>query len=388
METVGLGRINRFLLKKQHLSKDSKIDDIIQITKDIGGLHGTSGTGPYLSLFARSASFKKNDLAFELSKTKSLARLRYVRNTIYVLPKEFIPVAFAATSRMSAVKAEKYSKYLGISPGHYQRIASKILKILKGRGLTAKEIRKKLRTSVNVAPIVNLMCDTGLLVRGIPKEGWKSTLHTYYLFEDYYPGLDLAAFDEAQAREIVIRQYISSFGPVSEQDVAWWTGFPLTQVRRVLEHLSDEISPVKAQGLGEDFFLLSSDLDELKTLAKKEEPEVNLLPALDPYLMGYKIRARYLESSRTNQIFDRSGNATSTILVDGRVVGVWDSDEIRVKIFIFDDVDGDALKEVRSQAAAMGAFLSELPVQVRTCESMTPLTRKTAGAFMSPLKGR
>jgi hypothetical protein len=388
METLGLDRINRFVLKKQHLSKDAKVDDIVRVTRDIGGLHGAIGTGPYLSLFVRSMNFKKKDLAFELSKTKNLARLRYVRNTIYILPKEFIPVAFAATSRMSAVTAEKYIKYLGISPGYYQRICSKILNVLEGRGLTAKEIRKKLRTSVNITPIVNLMCDTGLLVRGIPKEGWKSTLHTYYLFEDYYPDLDLAVFDEAQAREIVIRKYISSFEPVSERDIAWWTGFPLTQVRRVLEHLADEITPVEVQGLGQGFFMFSTDLDELRALVKKEEPEINILPALDPYLMGYKIRTRYLESSHTNRIFDRSGNATSTILVDGRVVGVWDSDEIRVKIFIFEDVNGDVLREIRLQAAALGAFISELPVQIETCESMAPLTRKTAGAFLSPLKGR
>ena len=199
METIGLDRINHFVLKKQHLSEDSKIDDIVQITRDIAGLHGTSGTGPYLSLFARSKNFKKNDLAFELSKKKSLARLRYVRNTIYVLPQEFIPVAFAATSRMSGGTAERYSKYLGITPGYYERTANKILKVLKGRGLTAKEIRKKLKLSVNITPIVNLMCDKGLLVRGLPREGWKSTQHSYYLFGDYYPGLDLAAYDEEEA---------------------------------------------------------------------------------------------------------------------------------------------------------------------------------------------
>jgi hypothetical protein len=388
METIGLERINRFLLKKQHLSKDSKIEDIVQITKDIGGLHGTSGTGPYLSLLARSRNFKKEDLKVELFKKKSLARLRYVRNTIYVLPREFIPVAFAATSRMSGGTAERYSKYLGITPGYYQRISSKILKVLRGRGLAAPEIRRKLRLSVNISPIVNLMCDKGLLIRGFPRESWKSTLHTYYVFGDYYPELDLAAYNEEKAREIVIRQYMSSFGPVCEQDIAWWTGFPLTQVRGVLEHLSDEIVPIEIQDLGGGFYMFSSELEALKSSERQERSEVNFLPGLDPYLMGYKNRQRYLDSSHYNWVFDRSGNAASTILVDGRIAGVWDLGETVVKIFIFDKVDEDVIKEIYSKAVDMGAFISERPVHVEMCDSMTPLTRKTAGAFMSPLKDR
>ncbi len=386
METFSLERVNRFVLKKQHLLEESKIDDIIRITNDIGGLHGTIGTGPYLSLFARSKNFRRDDLIVEMSKKKSLARIRYVRNTIYVLPREFIPVAFAATSRMSGVTAEKYSKYLGITPGYYQRIASKIMKVLKGRGLTAMEIRKKLRLSVNITPIVNLMCDKGMLVRGFPRGGWKSTQHTYYLWGDYFPELDLSAFEEEEAREIVIRQYISSYGPVTEQDIAWWTAFPLIQVRRILGHLSGEVLTIEVQDLGEDFFLSSADLETLKSLKKQERSEVRILPALDPYLMGYKYRKRYLESNHYNWVFDRSGNATSTILVGGQVLGVWDLDEMGIKIFMFKEVEEDVDEEVRSKAADVGTFLLEREVRINRCDSMTPLNRKTAGAFMSPLK--
>ncbi len=388
MKTIDLDRIDRFVLKKQHLSEDSKIDDIVRITRDIGGLHGTSGTGPYLSLYARSRNFKKSALAFELSKKKSLARLRYVRNTIYILPQELIPVAFAATSRMSGLTAERYSKYLGITPRYYERTANKILKVLKGRGLTVKEIRKKLKLSVNITPIVNLMCDKGLLVRGLPREGWKSTLHTYYLWEDYFPCLDLTAHEEEEAREIVLRQYLSSFGPVSEKDISWWTGFPVTQVRRILDHLSGEILPVEVHGFGECFFLPSADLDALKSFKEQERSEVNVLPALDPYLMGYKHRERYIDSTHYNWVFDRSGNATSSILVDGRVVGVWDLEDTVVKVFIFKKVSEVVFEEICSKTLEIGTFILETRVHAKVCDSMIPLNRKSAGAFMSPLKDR
>jgi hypothetical protein len=386
METVNLAKVNHFVLKKQHLADDSKMGDVVQIAKDIGGLHGTSATGPYLSLLARSISFQRENLAIEMSKKKSLARIRYVRNTIYILPKEFIPAAYAATSQMAEVTAAQFTKYLGITPTQYVRISNKILKLLRGRGLTTREIKKKLRTATNVAPIVNLMCDKGLLVRSLPREGWKSTQHAYYLFEDYYPDLDLSAHDEKEARRKIVEQYILSFGPVSEQDIAWWTGFPKTQVRVLLEEFGEKITSVDIPELGSDYLILTSELEPLKSVRAPTHPVVNILPGLDPYMMGYKDRERYLHPKQYKMIFDRYGNATSTILVDGRVVGIWDLEEPLVKIFYLKDVGKDIHKKIRSKASDVGKFLAEKPVQFKVCDSMVPLYKRTAGSFMSPLK--
>jgi len=383
---LSLTKVNHFVLKKQHLADESKLNDVVQIAKDIGGLHGTSATGPYLSLFARSNSFRRDDLAVEMSKKKSLARIRYVRNTIYILPKKFIPVAYAATSQMAEVTAARFSKYLGITPTQYVRISNKILKLLRGRGLTTREIKKKLRTATNIAPIVNLMCDKGLLVRSLPREGWKSTQHAYYLFEDYYPDLDLSAYDDKEARGKIIEQYLLSFGPVSERDIAWWTGFPKLKVNEILEGLGDKVSSVEIPELESGYLVHSSERESLQSLEAPKHPVVNVLPCLDPYMMGYKVRERYLHPKHYKMIFDRFGNATSTILVDGLVVGIWDLEEPLVKIFYLKDVEKDIRKKVRSKASDMGKFLAEKPVQVKVCDSMVPLFKRTAGSFMSPLK--
>jgi hypothetical protein len=386
MDRINLAKVNYFVLKKQHLADDSKKRDVVQIAKDIGGLHGTSATGPYLSVFSRSRSFRKDDLSDEISKRKSLARIRYVRNTIYILPKDFIPVAYAATSQMAEVTSERFSKQLGITPTQYVRIANKIQKVLRGRGLTTREIRKKLRTAANIAPIVNLMCDRGLLVRSLPREGWKSTQHSYFLFDDYYPDLDLKAYDEKEARKKIILQYLLSFGPVSEQDIVWWTGFPKSQVQDIVQELGDEVSRVDIPELGDNYLVHSSEKGSLRSVQASEHPNINVLPSLDPYLMGYKNRERYLHPKHYKMVFDRSGNATSTILVDGRIVGIWDLEEPFVKVFYLKDVGKDIRKKIRAKATDMGKFITEKPVQVKVCDSMVPLPKRTAGSFQSPLK--
>lgn len=88
IDSLSIQSVNRFILAKQHLSEDSKIDDIVQITKDIGGRHATSATTPYLSLLARTNSFVKENLQKELYQEKSLAKVTFVRKTMFILPEE------------------------------------------------------------------------------------------------------------------------------------------------------------------------------------------------------------------------------------------------------------------------------------------------------------
>jgi dUTPase len=106
--------------------------------------------------------------------------------------------------------------------------------------------------------------------------------------------------------------------------------------------------------------------------------------------MGYKERERYLDQAYNNLVFDRSGNATSAILVDGKVVGVWDFEEDEeplVKIFLFQEIGKNLRDEIFTQAERLGEFIAEAKVKVKECESMVPLTERTAGSMMSPLKG-
>jgi hypothetical protein len=107
------------------------------------------------------------------------------------------------------------------------------------------------------------------------------------------------------------------------------------------------------------------------------------------YFMGYKERKRYLAPELHTKIFDRSGNATSTILMDGRIVGVWDFEEEiepAIKILLFEKVKSNVLREINSRAKKIGKFIFGQEVQIKQCRSMNPLIERTLGGFMSPLR--
>jgi uncharacterized protein YcaQ len=387
MTQTSLEQVNQFVLRKQHLTDDSQSNEITQIVKDLIGLHATVPTTPYVSLLTRTRNFQKTFLEEELYIKKSLGKIRCMRKTVHILPKEMIPVAFSATRKSVELASEKYSQYLGVTREKYESVSRQILTILKGKAMDTSEIKQSLKTERNISTIVNLMCDQGLLIRGKPAKSWKSNIHSYHLFEDYFPSLDLNAINEAKAKELLVRNYISTFGPATENDIAWWSGFLKGEIKQILKHLEDQITQLEVSGLDKNFLMFDSDTCSLN--ASRSKDTVNLLPPLDPYLMGYKDRERYLDSEYYDNVFDRGGNATSTILLNGKVIGVWDiaeKPEPTLKFLLFHDVEKTVLSGIHVIAKKTGKFMLDKAVQIKKCDSMVPLTRRNAGGFMTPLK--
>lgn len=382
-------RINLLLLNKHHLLQSSKTDNLLETVDDILGLHATSPTTPYLSLLARSRGFQREDLERELYVRKSLGRIRCMRKTVFVLTKPLIPVAFGATRRISEIASREFAKYLGISERQYDKAARVILDLLKRQGMSASEVKKALGGKLNVSPILNLMCDQGLLIRGETEKGWRSNLYKYHRFDQFFPDINLDAYSEDEARAILVERYIASFGPTTENDICWWTGFPKAEVRTVLQGLEGRLASWKITGLGSTHFETRSDAHLLNSENPRGGETVNILPSLDPYVMGYKDRERYISSKHWSNIFDPAGNATSTILVNGSVVGVWDyaeDPEPTVKLFLFEKVKGGLLDSIHSEASRTGRFISDREVKIEECARMVPLTERTAGGVMTPLK--
>ena len=90
-----------------------------------------------------------------------------------------------------------------------------------------------------------------------------------------------------------------------------------------------------------------------------------------------------------NYVFDKSGNITATILLDGVVIGVWDTENKKipvVKLLLFQPLEQELHKKLYSQAEDVGKFFFDEDVTIKECKSMTPLTKRSAGGFMTPLK--
>ena len=90
--------MRRHLLAKQHLTPHISGRTKV-IAEDLVGLHATGSTSPYVQLLARMAGFQRSDLDRAPYHDRSLARVRCMRGTVFVVTRKLLPIVLAATRR-------------------------------------------------------------------------------------------------------------------------------------------------------------------------------------------------------------------------------------------------------------------------------------------------
>lgn len=376
------------MLRRQHLAPHSKCDDVVQTVKDISGLYAASAATPYLSLLARIPHFRREQLDNELYVRRTLGRIRCMRKAIYILPSDLLAAAHWATRSLTVEASRRYLEYRGVPRSVYEQMSRQILEMLKGRELTALDIRHALRTSLDVPAVLNFMCDQGLLIRGRLDKGGPDPNYCYALFSEYFPKVRLEPMGEREATMHIVRQHLRSFGPAMEADIAWWTGLGQVSTHIALQHMRGEVVQIRIANRLGDYLMLRADAETCQQAPTSPQPVINLLPSYDPYLLGYKDRDRYVEARYADRAFDQTGNVTSTILLNGRMIGVWDliAETCQVKLFVFRDVNGETRTAIEAAARQIGCFMCRDSVSIQWCTNMPPLTRQPVGSVMSPLR--
>jgi hypothetical protein len=218
------------------------------------------------------------------------------------------------------------------------------------------------------------MCILGPLVRARPRGPWRSNHYAYAALSDWLPGIDLSNVRPEVARVWLVRRYLASFGPATAADVCWWTGFTARQTGAALDALSRSLTEVSLEGSEGTYWMLSGDLAQLRAFVPPPSPYTSLLPALDPYAMGYAGRGRFLAPAHERHVLDRAGNAMPTAWVDGRIAGAWaQRGDGTVTYGLFEETSDAARASLDAEAARLEMFLGGETLRSR---SHTPFTRQ------------
>jgi hypothetical protein len=398
---MNVSRVNGYLAHKQHLLPDSRGDDVVQVTRDIVALHATAATGPYFSLWARMGGFQREMLEDALYEQRSLVKLLCMRVTLHVVASDEVPFFHRAfpldflerptppqfrgagllvgagvcdEDEAEALLEDLHRRVLAV-------VAEKGPSTVRQMGSKVPELRAKIRHDVGKAyegefsigsRLVGGMCARGLLVRARPRGTWRSSLYEYAALSDWLPGVDLESVTQDEARVWLVRRYLGAFGPATLDDVQWWTGLTKGETQDALEVIASEAVEVTIEGLDDAHLMLADDAERLRDFAAPDTSYVFMLPSLDPYIMGYSERRRFLAPEHRKKVFDRAGNAVPTVWVDGQVVGVWGQrKDGQVFSELFEPVD-DAKSLLAEEMRRLEDFLAgeALPPGIRT-----PFTR-------------
>ena len=373
------------LVRRQFL--DRTAPSIEEVAGDLAGIHSSDPATVYLACWARVPGITSQDIADALYEGRSVLRLLGMRRTMFVVPRSFGAVMDAATTR-------------GYAPAQRRRLASWIEDsgvaddgdewiddvgrrtrdaLAAGGPATARELTRsvpELATKIGVpggsigasTRILFLLAIEGDIVRGRPRGTWVSTQYEWATMEDWIGGR-LEPIDPASARASLLRRWLAAFGPVTEKDCAWWTGWTLRDTRTALADIEAETVGLD-EGTG---YVLP---DSLADAAPVDETDVALLPALDPTSMGWKERAWFL-GPHAPQLFDRNGNIGPTVWAAGRIVGGWGhAPDGTIAVQLLEPIDSRAEDAIAEHADALSTWIGDVRIKARF---PTPIEKEIRG---------
>ena len=347
------------------------VDTVEAATRAMTVLHATEAATVYLSCWARVTSVQVADVDRALYAERTLVKQLAMRRTLFVVPRELLPAVWgSASARVAGIERARMARDVvkaGIAADGDEwldRARAAVLAAVAAApdGLTAIELRRAV-PMVDVAVgagvwsssrVLTHLGATGDIVRAVNAGRWAVNRPRWAPMREWL-GDGPAALDPAEGYRQIVRRWLFSFGPGTEDDLVWWLGATKAVVRAALAAL--DAVPVSLDGGGTGF-LLPDDLEP----GPDPGPWVALLPVLDPTIMGWQGRDFYLGPHRA-RLFDTRGNAGTTAWVDGRAVGCWVQDEAGVvRVHLLERVPARARRALDAEAARLTDWLGRLRI--------------------------
>jgi hypothetical protein len=159
---------------------------------------------------------------------------------------------------------------------------------------------------------------------------------------------------------------------VTLHDIVWWTGSTKGETNEALKSLGPLVAETSIEGFDEAYLMLADDVQRLHDLSPDARC-VFFLPGLDPYIMGYHDRRRFLSPEHEGYVFDRAGNAMPTVWINGQVVGAWGQRKDGSVVYgLFEPAGKSEQTSLAKEAKRLESFLDGEHLAPRT---QTPFTR-------------
>ena len=374
---------------RHHLHPDHKAASPPEAARRQVGLHSSDPATVFLSAWARVAGSTITDIENSLySARPSLHRVLGMRRTLFAVPNDLVPLLhhgcarrLAPAQRRRLVGHLEKQRITDRGERWLDQVADATVAAIAEQGeATAMELRDHVpelrltltfgegkkwagRFGVSTRVLFQLAVE-GRIIRGRPRGSWISSQYRWSVTEFRIPG-GIPDLDPEKARSRLLERWLTTFGPGTEADLRWWTGWPLRDVRKALGCLDTTEVEVDSGPA----FILSEDL----AATPPQEPWANLLPSLDSTVMGWRDRDWYL-GTHSGQLFDRNGNAGPTVWWNGRVVGGWaQTPGGSVAFHLLDDIGAEGEALVARQASALEEWIGNTRVTPRF---RTPLEKE------------
>ncbi|MYS33925.1 winged helix DNA-binding protein [Streptomyces sp. KhCrAH-43] len=375
----------RIRIGRRHLlAPGARASSPVAVADAVVGLHATDAATVFLSACARLAEPSVAAVEQCLYEDVSLVRMLSMRNTLFVVSDEMAPRVEAANARAVAAKERRtLLKHLredgnGLDERWLDAAEKSALAFLEGSGpASGSELAagvSALRTKITVFPgkkqetvqgvatrVIRVLAAEGRIRRDRPRGSWTSSQFRWV------PARPRQVEETAPAQAELALSWLRAYGPGTEADLKWWTGWGTREARTAL-----------AAAGAMEVRLDNGAVAWVSPGDTEPEPEATpwaaLLPALDPSGMGWADRGFHLPAEHRAALFDRSGNIGPTVWWNGGIVGGWaqrGNGELVWRLLA--DPGREASSAIEAEAARLADWVGEARITPRF---RTPLERE------------
>jgi hypothetical protein len=305
-----------------------------------------------LALRARATGLGAADVDAALTDERSVVVAWLGRGTLHLVGRDDYPWLLALTAPTRVATSRRRLGQEGVAPDDAERATKIVERALADAGpLTRAELAERMaakgiRTEGQATPhLLMLAALRGIAVLAPVRD---DDAQAFALARDWLgaapaPSLDGPDRDAALAE--LARRYLAGHGPATPADLATWSGLPLRDARAGLEAIARELA--------------QRDDDLVDLAAREPAPDVipaRLLPAFDPYLLGWKDRSFAVAAQHAKRVHPGGGILRATATVDGIAVGTWSAAGGEVELELFARVAPAARTALRAEADDVARF--------------------------------
>jgi hypothetical protein len=236
----------------------------------------------------------------------------------FVSPADIRWLLMLTAPRVHAASTYMYRK-LGIDAALVRRSNAALTKALSGGNqLTRDELRVVLEAAgvptkgeLRMGYIMMYAELEGLACSGARR----GKQFTYALLDDRAPALRTLERDDALAE--LTRRYFMSRGPATVHDFAKWSGLTITDCRKGLEAVKDDLERESIDG--KEYWFAPFKAGALK----KQLVTAQLLSIYDEYVSGYKDRSAIVSATNGARLVAMGNALSGIVVVNGQIAGVW-----------------------------------------------------------------
>jgi hypothetical protein len=314
-----LHELNRATLARQMLLERASLPVVTAIER-LAALQAQWAPSPYIALWSRLKGFERESLWNAIEKKHTVIRARLMRGTLHLVSARDFYAYAVATQDLQRGAWNRLQVGAGVDPKEVAKLAVAYARKPRMSEDVVSHLTERLGSFGGpykwlIWRFVSAHAD---LVSAPPAGHWAhgGTNVPYVAARHWIDGGTRPT--EEKAIDLLIKRYLTAFGPATLADIARFAGQVPGRIRPVLERLAPSL-----RRFTDEQGRVLLDMPRGPRPSADVKAPIRFLPRYDELLIGYEHRDRVIAKEHRAAVYSKNAIVEAVFLVDGFAAGTW-----------------------------------------------------------------